>query len=371
MTNRPDQRGATTGTAEQRNSPAAAKPGETLLSVENLTVGFRREKDAGVIRVVDEVSFELRRGEVLGLVGESGCGKSVTALSLLRLLPSPPSVRENGRAMFGGRDLLSMPIRELQRVRGGRIGMIFQEPMSALSPLHRIGDQLAETAMLHLPVRPREARALALDWLKRVGLPDAPQRMEDLPHQLSGGMRQRVMLAMAMLPEPEILLADEPTTALDVTVQAQIFELLGRLRGGRTAVLLITHDMGVVWEVCDRVHVMYAGRLVEKGTREAVFAHPSHPYTQGLLAAMPRLHQQAKRLPDIPGQPPTPAEWPKGCRFAPRCPRAVAACGEGMPKWKHVFKEATTSSTSEEPHEAACWRMETGSAERKNEHERM
>ena len=239
------------------------EPLQPLLQVRNLTVGFRRDGTGPVVRAVDGVSFELHAGETLGLVGESGCGKSVTALSLLRLLPSPPSVREAGEALWWGRDLLSMPVEELRRVRGGKIGMIFQEPMSALSPLHRIGDQLVETARLHLDIGKREARALALDWLRKVGLPDAEQRMEDLPHQLSGGMRQRVMLAMAMLPEPEILLADEPTTALDVTVQAQIFELLAKLRDGKTAVLMITHDMGVVWEVCDRVHVMYAGGIVD------------------------------------------------------------------------------------------------------------
>ena len=305
-----------------------------LLEVRGLTVGFRRDGAGEVLRAAEDVSFELHPGETLGLVGESGCGKSVTALSMLRLLPSPPSVREAGQVLWRGRDLLTMPVRELQRVRGGKIGMIFQEPMSALSPLHRIGDQLAEAAMLHLAVGRREARKLALEWLRKVGLPDAEQKMDDLPHQLSGGMRQRVMLAMAMLPEPEILLADEPTTALDVTVQAQIFGLLSELRGGKTAVLLITHDMGVVWEVCDRVHVMYAGRIVEKGTREDVFAHPAHPYTRGLLDAMPRLHRRVDRLPDIPGQPPPPGGWPAGCRFAPRCPLAAERCRRSVPDWQ-------------------------------------
>ena len=316
---------------------------EALLSVEELRAGFRTA--SGFVRAVDGVSFEIRRGEVLGLVGESGCGKTVTALSLLRLLPKPPAVIEGGRALFHGQDLLSMPIEELRRIRGGKIGMIFQEPMTALSPLHRIGDQLVEAVRLHREIGFDEAWALGLDWLRRVGLPDAGQRMKDLPHQLSGGMRQRVMLAMALITEPELIIADEPTTALDVTIQAQIFELLLSVRGGDTAVLLITHDMGVVWDVCDRVHVMYAARLAEKGPREAVFERPAHPYTRGLLAAMPRLHSRAERLPDIPGQLPPLACPPPGCRFAPRCPLARPVCRECVP----------TLRSMEEGHEVACW----------------
>ena len=287
----------------------------------------------------------MQRGEVLGLVGESGCGKTVTALALLRLLPRPPAVIEGGRALFRGQDLLAMPIAELRRIRGGRIGMIFQEPMTALSPLHRIGDQLVEAARLHKEISVAEARALALDWLRRVGLPDPEQRMLDWPHQLSGGMRQRAMLAMTLLPEPELVIADEPTTALDVTIQAQIFELLLKVRGGDTAVLLITHDMGVVWDVCDRVHVMYAARLAEMGPRDAVFDRPAHPYTRGLLAAMPRLHGRMDRLPDIPGQLPSLAQPPPGCRFAPRCPLAQAICREKQPEMEEL----------EPGHEAACW----------------
>lgn len=316
---------------------------EVLLSVEGLRAGF--ETSSGFLRAVDGISFEIRRGEVLGLVGESGCGKTVTALSLLRLLPRPPAVIEGGRALFHGRDLLSMPIEELRKIRGGKIGMIFQEPMTALSPLHRIGDQLAESARLHREMGFGEAWALGLDWLKRVGLPDAEQRMKDYPHQLSGGMRQRVMLAMMLLPEPELIIADEPTTALDVTIQAQIFELLLKVRGGDTAVLLITHDMGVVWDVCDRVHVMYAARLAEKGSKDAVFGHPAHPYTRGLLAAMPRLHGKAGRLPDIPGQLPSLANPPPACRFAPRCPLAREVCRRKTPPLRML----------EAGHEMACW----------------
>jgi len=324
-------------------SDSGADMGEVLLQVEELRVGF--EAAGGFVRAVDGVSFEIRRGEVLGLVGESGCGKTATALALLRLLPRPPAVIEGGHAWFHGRDLLAMPIEELRAIRGGKIGMIFQEPMTALSPLHRIGDQLAEAARLHRNLSARDAWALGLDWLKRVGLPDAEQRMRDFPHQLSGGMRQRAMLAMAMLPEPELIIADEPTTALDATIQAQIFELLLNLRGGDAAVLLITHDMGVVWDMCDRVHVMYAARLAEKGTRASTFDRPAHPYTRGLLAAMPRLHGRVDRLPDIPGQLPSLAHPPPGCRFAPRCPLARPVCSRNAPRPRSLAED----------HEVACW----------------
>ena len=319
---------------------------DVVLQVEELRVGF--ETAGGFLRAVDGLSFDVHKGEVLGLVGESGCGKTVTALSLLRLLPHPPAVIEGGRAIFHGRDLLTMPLEELRQIRGGKIGMIFQEPMTALSPLHRIGDQLVEAARLHRAMTHDEAWALGLDWLKRVGLPDPVQRMTDWPHQLSGGMRQRVMLAMTLLPEPELIIADEPTTALDVTIQAQIFDLLLNVRGGDTAVLLITHDMGVVWDVCDRVHVMYAARLAEKGPRDAVFDRPAHPYTRGLLAAMPRLHQKADRLPDIPGQLPSLAYPPPGCRFAPRCPIVQDICRAQAPAMRELAPG----------HEAACWMAE-------------
>jgi len=319
---------------------------EVILKVEELRVGF--ETAAGFLRAVDGVSFEIRRGEVLGLVGESGCGKTVTALSLLRLLAHPPAVMEGGHAWFHGEDLLTMPIEDLRKIRGGKIGMIFQEPMTALSPLHRIGDQLVEAALLHQEMPIQEARALGLDWLKRVGLPDAEQRMNDYPHQLSGGMRQRVMLAMTLLPEPELVIADEPTTALDVTIQAQIFELLLDVRGGDTAILLITHDMGVVWDVCDRVHVMYAARLAEMGSKAAIFDHPAHPYTRGLLEAMPRLHRRTERLPDIPGQLPSLASPPPGCRFAPRCPLAEDRCREQAPEMRRIADQQS----------AACWLAE-------------
>lgn len=319
---------------------------QAVLRVEGLKVGFRGE-DGRVRRAVDGVDLTLRKGEVTGLVGESGCGKSVTALTILRLLPEPPCVVEGGRVWFGGRDLLEGGRTGLRGVRGRRIGMIFQEPMSALSPLKRIGEQLAEAAELSLGLGRREGEALGLQWLKKVGIPDAEARMADRPHQLSGGMRQRVMLAMAMLPEPDVLLCDEPTTALDVTVQAQIFELLREVRGGEMAVLMITHDMGVVWEVCDRVNVMYAGRIVERGTREEVFAGARHPYTRGLLASMPRLDGARKgRLAVIPGQPPEIGTWGAGCRFAERCAVADERCR----------REAPPPMAGGGGHAAECWR---------------
>ena len=317
---------------------------EWLLKAEHIRAGF--VTPAGFVSAVDDVSFGIRRGEVLGLVGESGCGKSATALTLLRLLPRPPAVIKGGQVFFHGQNLLTLPVAELRKIRGAKIGLIFQEPMTALSPLHRIGDQLVEALMLHRHIPIHEARAVGLDWLRRVRMPDAEQRMRDYPHHLSGGMRQRVMLAMTMMLEPELIIADEPTTALDVTIQAQIFELLLQLRGGDTAVLLITHDMGVVWEVCDRVQVMYAGRLVERGRREDVFAQPAHPYTRALLAAMPRLHGGGQgRLPDIPGQLPNLADLPPGCRFAPRCPLARPVCRVRMPELRALPNHQ----------EVACW----------------
>ena len=295
-----------------------------LLTVENLTVEF--DSDTGPVRAVDGVSFAVRRGETLGVVGESGCGKSVTALSIMRLLPSPPGRIAGGRILFDGRDLLPLPIAEMRAIRGRQISMIIQDPMSALSPLHSIGSQLAETVRIHRNVRASDAWALGEDWLRKVGLPDPAQRMRSLPHELSGGMRQRVMIAMAMMLEPALVIADEPTTALDVTIQAQIFELMRELRDASTALVLITHDMGVIWEMCDRMLVMYAGRVVEEGPVAEVFANPQHPYTVGLLKSMPRSQAKGQRLASIPGQVPAPGQMPAGCRFADRCPKVFARC---------------------------------------------
>ncbi len=296
----------------------------TLLSVENLEIEFAT--DEGVIRAVDGVSFHIGPGEVLGLVGESGCGKSVTALGLTRLIPSPPGRIVSGTVDFEGRNLLKLSVRDLRNVRGNEISMIFQEPLSALSPLHRIGRQLTEAIFFHRRMSKKEAWQYAQSWLNKVGIPDAPARMHAYPFQLSGGMQQRVMIAMALMLAPKLIIADEPTTALDVTTQAQIFDLIRAMRQNHTALLLITHDMGVVWEMCDRVIVMYASRIVESGSLEDVFDSPAHPYTRGLMAAIPKLAAGRNYLTDIPGQVPSPMNYPAGCRFQDRCPKVFDRC---------------------------------------------
>ena len=302
---------------------------DTILDVRNLTVAF--DTDEGSLTAVDGVSFQLRRGEILGLVGESGCGKSVTALSLLRLIPSPPGRIVAGSVHFEGADLLRLPTGKLRQIRGRNISMIFQEPMQALSPLHRVGSQLVEAVQLHEPVSDREAWERSLVWLKKVGIPDAEERMHIYPFQLSGGMLQRVMIAMALMLHPSVIIADEPTTALDVTIQAQILELMQEMRSRDTAVLLITHDLGVVWEMCDRVAVMYASQIVETGTKREVFEKPRHPYTQALLGSIISLLGAGERLVPIEGQVPSPLNYPRGCRFAPRCPHAFERCGNECP----------------------------------------
>jgi oligopeptide/dipeptide ABC transporter ATP-binding protein len=303
---------------------------DTILDVRNLTVAF--DTDEGSLTAVDGVSFQLRRGEILGLVGESGCGKSVTALSLVRLIPSPPGRIVAGSVEFEGADLLRLPTSELRQIRGRNISMIFQEPMQALSPLHRVGSQLVEAVQLHEPVSDREAWERSLVWLKKVGIPDAEERMHIYPFQLSGGMLQRVMIAMALMLNPSVIIADEPTTALDVTIQAQILELMHEMRSRDTALLLITHDLGVVWDMCDRVAVMYASQIVETGTKREVFENPRHPYTQALLGSIISLTGAGERLVPIEGQVPSPLDYPRGCRFAPRCPHAFARCGNECPR---------------------------------------
>ncbi len=300
-----------------------------LLNVEDLVVTFRT--DEGLVRAVDHVSFEVMPGEVLGIVGESGCGKSVTAMSLLRLIPQPPGNIESGKAWFGGRDLLSLPIKELRRIRGQEIGMIFQEPMTALSPLHRVGRQLVETQQFHRSIDRKTAWRIATEWLTKVGIPDAEERMYAYPYELSGGMRQRVMIAMALMLEPKLVIADEPTTALDVTIQAQILDLLKAMKSRDTAVIFITHDLGVVRDMCNRMMVMYASEVVETGTVDEIFARPAHPYTEALLKANPALAGKAKRLETIPGQVPSALAYPTGCRFRERCRYAIAACSSTHP----------------------------------------
>ncbi|MFP3981663.1 MAG: ABC transporter ATP-binding protein [Desulfobacterales bacterium] len=296
----------------------------TLLSVNNLAVEFAT--DEGVLRAVDDVSFHINRGESLGLVGESGCGKSVTALGLTRLIPSPPGRISAGEVLFKGRDLMRVDPPELREVRGNEISMIFQEPLSALSPLHRIGKQMVEGIGFHRRMPQKQAWQYALSWLQKVGIPDAAGRMHAYPFQLSGGMQQRVMIAMALMLSPRLIIADEPTTALDVTTQAQIFGLIREMKQNETALLLITHDMGVVWEMCDRVIVMYASRIVESAGLEELFSRPVHPYTRGLLEAIPGLARGRTHLKDIPGQVPSPLHYPSGCRFRDRCPHAYERC---------------------------------------------
>ena len=298
--------------------PASPLRSDPLLQIDDLRTFFYTE--AGVARAVDGVSLHIAPGETVGLVGESGCGKSVTALSILRLINSPGRIEPGSRLLFEGKDLMQLSENEMRRVRGNRIAMIFQEPMTALNPVFTIGDQIAEVARVHERASKKAAWSRAVEMLELVGIPAPDERAKEYPHQLSGGMRQRVVIAMALVMKPALVIADEPTTALDVTIQAQILDLLGDLqkRFG-TSILLITHDMGVVAETCSRVIVMYGGEIVEEGPVDRIFAFPHHPYTEGLLGAMPRVGQQAERLQTIPGTVPPPTNWPTGCRFHDRC----------------------------------------------------
>jgi len=314
-----------------------------LLRVEDLTVGFKTEQ--GLVPVVEHVSFELKSGRTLGLVGESGCGKSVTAQTIMRLLPSPPSRIEAGRILFEGKDLAAASQREMQKIRGDRIGMVFQEPMTSLNPTLRIGQQIAEPLMLHRGLRRAEADEVVIRVLKQVGIGNAERRLLQYPHELSGGLRQRVMIAMAIICKPQLLIADEPTTALDVTIQAQIMELLTTLQKELgLAVLLITHDLGMVAEMCETIAVMYAGRIVETGRTADVFARPHHPYTSGLLNSSPRRARKGERLPSIPGLVPPPGARSLGCSFAARCPNALERCRVDAPPLQPQGNDA-----------AACW----------------
>ena len=289
-----------------------------LLSIENLRTWFNTE--AGIARAVDGVSFKIDAGETVGLVGESGCGKSVTALSILRLISSPGRIEPGSVMRFEGKDLMQLSDEEMRRIRGNRIAMIFQEPMTALNPVFTVGDQIAEVSRVHDRASKKAAWSKAVEMLELVGIPSPADRAKDYPHQLSGGMRQRVMIAMALIMKPALVIADEPTTALDVTIQAQILELLKDLQNRfGTSVLLITHDMGVVAETVSRVIVMYGGEIVEEAPVAKIFAAPHHPYTEGLLGAMPRVGQERERLQTIPGTVPPPTAWPDGCRFHDRC----------------------------------------------------
>lgn len=302
-----------------------------LLEVENLRTHFPTR--AGLVRAVDDVSFHIGEGELLGLVGESGCGKSITALSVMRLV-SPPGKIVGGLIRFKGEDITSATDERLRQLRGNDIAMIFQDPMTSLNPVYTVGEQIAEALRLHRKLNRKQARDAAVEAMREVSIPSPERRARDYPHQLSGGMRQRVMIAMALACDPELLVADEPTTALDVTIQAQILELLDELRKTRKlAILLITHDLGVVAEVADRVCVMYTGKIVEQSGVNEIFARPKHPYTQGLLRSVPKLTEagieKAERLQTIEGTVPSPTDLPPGCHFAPRCEFRMERCTQG------------------------------------------
>ncbi len=301
-----------------------------LLEVKDLKTWFYT--DDGVLPSVDGVSFTIDRGETLGVVGESGCGKSVTAMSILRLIPQPPGRIVGGQILFDGVDLVTLPEDQLRKVRGNDISVIFQEPMTSLNPVYTIGDQIMEAVLLHQGVEEEEARAIALDMLDKVGIPAFETRIDEYPHQMSGGMKQRVMIAMALSCKPKLLIADEPTTALDVTIQAQILELLNSLQESEgMGIMLITHDLGVVAETCDRVVVLYAGQVAETADTVELFDRPTHPYTLGLLQSLPDRTEPGGRLYTIKGMVPSPQDFPSGCRFRTRCPLATDACAEPPP----------------------------------------
>ena len=301
-----------------------------LLSVRDLRTYFYTS--AGVARAVDGVSFDIQRGETVGLVGESGCGKSVTGFSILRLIQPPGRIEPGSRVALEGEDLLALDDERIRTIRGNRVSLIFQEPMTALNPVFTVGDQIAEVARIHARASRREAWDKAVEMLTLVGIPDPAQRAREYPHQLSGGMRQRVLIAMALVMNPALIIADEPTTALDVTIQAQILELLADLQQRLGAsILMITHDLGVIAEMASRVIVMYAGEVVEEAPVGELFAAPHHPYAEGLLAAMPRVGRSRDRLTVIPGTVPPPTAWPAGCRFRDRCPYSWERCAAEHP----------------------------------------
>ena len=318
----------------------------TLLAVRDLTTTF--QTGSGEVTAIENLSFSLEKGEILGVVGESGSGKSVTALAIMGLLPRPPARIRGGSIQFQNQDLLQLSNRSMQRLRGPGIAMVFQEPMTSLNPVFTIGEQIIETVRAHDNLSPRDSYARAVEMLEKVGIQAAAARMTDYPHQLSGGQRQRVMLAIALVCRPRLLIADEPTTALDVTIQSQILGLLMDLRDEfGMAIIMITHNMGVIAETADRVLVMYAGRAVEQAPVNRLFDHPLHPYTRGLLSCVPTLDQDQHRLIAIPGNLPEPSRRPPGCRFSARCSHAIAACREAIPALQSVEPE----------HTAACIRV--------------
>lgn len=314
----------------------------SLLEVENLNIEF--DIDEHYYSAVEDVSFHIERGETLGLVGESGCGKSVTSLAVMRLLH--PKAKLSGKVLYDGQDLVQLPERRMRDIRGNKISMIFQEPMTSLNPVHKIGRQIGESLILHQGMSVRQAYRRAMELLHEVGIAHAEQIVDDYPHQLSGGMRQRVMIAIAMACSPSLLIADEPTTALDVTIQAQILDLMRKLAADNNmALLLITHDLGVVAEMCDRVAVMYAGKVVEEGQVRHIFNNPQHPYTIGLMNSIPKIDGERKRLQPIDGNVPSLRNMPAGCRFAPRCAHAMDVCRQESPTFHDV----------EPGHRSRCW----------------
>lgn len=324
---------------------------EKVLEVKDLVTTFQTE--AGIVRAVDGVSFNVYKGKTLGIVGESGCGKSVTSLSIMRLIPNPPGEISSGQILYKGQDLTKLPMSEMRKLRGNEISMIFQEPMTSLNPVFTIGDQIMEAIVLHQKVTKKEALAKTIEMLKLVGIPAAEKRVDDYPHQLSGGMRQRVMIAMALSCNPSVLIADEPTTALDVTIQAQILDLMRKIRENLgMALMLITHDLGVIAETADEVLVMYAGKVVEQGPVGEIFANPKHPYTRGLLNSIPTFssdpskREKKKRLDTIPGIVPALTELPKGCRFQSRCAYVMDNCRASDPSLREVGSE----------HKVACYK---------------
>jgi peptide/nickel transport system ATP-binding protein/oligopeptide transport system ATP-binding protein len=324
---------------------SADKSAEVILSVDNIVTQFNTAE--GTVYAVNGVSFDLRAGELLGVVGESGCGKSVTMMSLVKLIPMPPAKIVKGSAVFDNKDLIQMDLEELQGIRGGQIGFIFQDPMTSLNPVLTVGYQLTEALRLHKGMSKRAARARAVEILELVGIPLAKKRLNDFPHQFSGGMRQRVMIAIALSCEPKVLIADEPTTALDATIQAQILDLVKRLRKELgMAIVWVTHDLGVVASLADRVMVMYSGFIVERADVKQLYAEPKHPYTMALLATLPEVEgERATRLESIEGQPPDQLRAPTSCPFAPRCSYAFDRCAQENPLLQSVSSQ----------HEVACW----------------
>ncbi|CAM5784681.1 MULTISPECIES: ABC transporter ATP-binding protein [Brevibacillus] len=324
---------------------------QPILQVEDLHISFRGED--GDLNPVSGIDFRVHAGETLGIVGESGCGKSVTSLAIMGLLPKGIGRVSGGRILFQDKSIADMSQTDLQKLRGNEIAMIFQEPMTSLNPVYTIGEQLGEQIRLHLGLGKREARERAIEMLRMVGIPRAEEIVKEYPHQLSGGMRQRVMIAMAMSCDPKLLIADEPTTALDVTIQAQILDLMRELKEKRgTSIIFITHDLGVVAEMCDRVVVMYAGQVIEEAAVRELFQNPQHPYTKGLIASIPSLHQQQRRLNSIRGTVPHPSAMPGGCRFAPRCDYVRDECSR-IPPLLGVG----------EGHKCRCWLVKEGGEE--------